>query len=195
MMPDLDACIFDFDGTLVDTMPVHFEAYRRTFAEAGIELTPADFYPNIGGTARETIPKFLRGRTCAWSVEALHARKKELVVSLFTVQPIRELACARLLPVLAGRVRMAIASSGSRVGIDLALERLGWRRYFDTVVTGEDVARGKPEPDLFLLAASRIQVPPSRCIVFEDTEDGVAAARAAGMTVFDVRDASAESRS
>lgn len=183
----IDACIFDFDGTLVDTMPIHYEAYRVTFAEAGLDLSPADFYANIGGAARETIPRFLRGRTCAWTIEALHARKQSVAKALLASEPIIELAAAKLLPVLHGRVRIALASSGSRSGIEVVLQRLGWLDYFEAVVTGEDAPRGKPAPDLFLLAAARIATPPERCLAFEDTDDGVASATAAGMAVFDVR--------
>jgi HAD superfamily hydrolase (TIGR01509 family) len=185
--PELNAAIFDFDGTLVDTMPLHYEAYRRTFAEAGVELTEADYYGNIGGTWRETVPKFLRGRACAWTPEELHDRKQAAVLSVLETAEIPQLEAARLLPLLAGRVRMAIASSGSRTTIDLVVGRLGWRHYFDAIITGEDVANGKPAPDLFLLAAQRIGMYPAQCIVFEDTDDGIAAAIAAGMTTFDVR--------
>jgi HAD superfamily hydrolase (TIGR01509 family) len=86
---------------------------------------------------------------------------------------------------------IALASSGSRSGIDVILERLGWRDRFDAIVTGQDVARGKPAPDIFLRAAERLGIAPPRCLVFEDTDDGVAAARAAQMAVFDVRRAQA----
>ena len=88
-------------------------------------------------------------------------------------------------------MKVALCSSGSRPGIELILERLVWRSLFDVVVTGEDVAAGKPAPDLFLVAAERLGVAPAGCFVFEDTDDGVAAARAAGMEVFDVRRAPA----
>ncbi|HEY0193331.1 MAG TPA: HAD family phosphatase [Kofleriaceae bacterium] len=187
------ALIFDFDGTLVDTMPIHFEAYRQTFAEAGIELAPGEFYAHIGGKASETIPRFLAGRPCGRSVAELHARKQVIAVELLASEPIPVLAAATLLQAWHGAAPIALASSGSRSGIELVLERLGWRAMFDVVVTGGDVARGKPAPDLFLLAAERLGVAPPRCLVFEDTDDGVAAARAAQMAVFDVRLAPAPS--
>lgn len=192
-MPDVDGAIFDFDGTLVDTMPLHYEAYRRTFAEVDLELSRQDFFGNIGGSARETIPKFLRGRACRWSVAEIHARKQAVALELFTSAEIPILATAALLPLLHGRLPIALASSGSRSGIELILRRLDWERYFQAVVTGADAAHGKPAPDLFLIAAERITVAPARCLVFEDTDDGIAAARAAGMSVFDVRRAVAPS--
>lgn len=187
------AVIFDFDGTLVDSMPIHYEAYRRTFAEAELELAPADFYPHVGGTARETIPKFLRGRSCSRSITELHARKQEIARELLATAEIPTLATADLLPVFHGRVPMALASSGSRSGIELLLERLSWRAFFEVVICGADVSQGKPAPEIFLKAAEGIRIAPENCVVFEDTDDGVAAARAAGMSVFDVRRARAPS--
>jgi beta-phosphoglucomutase family hydrolase len=179
--------IFDFDGTLVDTMPLHYQAYRQTFAEVGIELTAEDFYANIGGVARETIPRFLRGRPCTHSIAELHARKQVVAQELLRSADLPVLAAAELLRAFHGTLPIAMASSGSRSGIDVVLDRLGWRDYFDTIVTGQDVSRGKPAPEIFLLAAERLGVPPRSCLVFEDTDDGVAAARAAQMAVFDVR--------
>ena len=92
------AVIFDFDGTLVDTMPLHYEAYRRVLAEVYIELTPQDFFANIGGNARETIPKLLRGRPCPLAPEEIHARKKRLINGLLATGPIPVLETAKLLP-------------------------------------------------------------------------------------------------
>lgn len=183
----IEAVLFDFDGTLVDTMPLHYEAYRRVFARMGLTLSPEEFYGNIGGKAVETIPKFLGGRACPLSVEEIHQAKKRITTTMFETEPIPVLDTAYLLEVLLGRVSMALASSGSRSGIEIVLRRLSWEHYFEAVVTGEDALRGKPAPDLFLLAAERLVVAPSVCLVFEDTDDGVAAARAAGMAVVDVR--------
>jgi len=181
------AVIFDFDGTLVDTMPVHYEAYRQAFAAAGIDLSREDFFGSIGGNARETIPKMLRGRSCSLSIAELHANKKRLVNDLFASGPIQILETAKLLEVFAGRLPMALASSGSRAGIEILLARFGWQKHFKAVICGEDALHGKPAPDLFLLAAERLGVRPAECIVFEDTDAGVAAAVNAGMRPFDVR--------
>ena len=187
------AAIFDFDGTLVDTMPVHYEAYRRAFEARGLSLPPERFYAHVGGRALETIPKFLGDQEAPCSVAELHAEKKAIVGELFLTEPVRTLAPAHLLPWLSGFMPLAIASSGSRPGIELLLNRLDLRRYFDVVITGEDAKKGKPAPDLFLLAAEGLRAAPDACMVFEDTDDGVTAARAAGMAVFDVRLAAAES--
>ena len=181
------AVVFDFDGTLVDTMPLHYEAYRRAIAEcAGAELEPEVFWAEIGGTAREVVPRLLARVGCEADPSVVHARKKDLLRDVLTDADIPVLETAKLLPVLRGRLPMALASSGSRQGIELMLDRLGWTAYFDAVVTGEDVAAGKPAPDAFELAARRLGVDPARCLAFEDTPAGLASARRAGMAVFDV---------
>jgi HAD superfamily hydrolase (TIGR01509 family) len=187
-----DAVLFDFDGTLVDTMPIHYESYRRAFAEMGLELTHEDFFDNIGGSGLETIPRFLRGRPAPWTTQQIHRRKKEVLATLLDEIELQQLPTARLLPLLHGRVPMAIATSGARPGVEKMLDRLGWVPYFSAVVTAEEVAHGKPAPDLFVAAAARLGVDPTACLVFEDTDDGVAAARAAGAQVMDVRAMAAE---
>lgn len=182
-----DAVLFDFDGTLVDTMPLHFEAYQRTFHEMGLELTHADFFRNIGGTAMETIPKFLGGRPTTWTTAEIHERKKSALAQILDDRPLAPLPISNLLPLLYGRVPMAVATSGARPGVTKMIARLDWTRYFAAVVAAEDVRHGKPAPDLFAEAARRLGVDPRRCLVFEDTDDGVAAGRNAGATVIDVR--------
>jgi HAD superfamily hydrolase (TIGR01509 family) len=195
MLPQMtryDAVLFDFDGTLVDTMPLHFEAYRRSFAEMGVELSHDDFYDNIGGTGLETIPRFLRGRPAPLSTEEIHRNKKRILLDLLERAELTRLPTSHLLPLLHGRVPMAVATSGARVGVEKMLARLGWESYFAAVVTAEDVVHGKPAPDLFLAAAASLNVPIARCLVFEDTDDGVAAAMTAGAAVVDVRTTAAE---
>ena len=181
------AAIFDLDGTLVDTMELHYESYRRVFSESGIALTRDQYFSNIGGKAEETIPKFLAGRSCTLGIGEIHRRKLVTFDRVLSESTARELDTARVLEVLAERIPVAIASSGSRRGIDGILAKFRWGGAFDVIVSGEDVARGKPTPDIFLRAASALGIPPAECLVFEDTDDGVAGAHAAGMSVVDVR--------
>ena len=117
----------------------------------------------------------------------LHRRKQQILGELICTTELRVLETAKLLPVLEPHLRLGLATSGSRPGIELMLERLGWTNYFAAVVTGEDVSEGKPAPEPFLLAAERLAVAPDRCVAFEDTDAGVRSACKAGMTVFDVR--------
>jgi beta-phosphoglucomutase len=185
--PPIQAVIFDFDGTLVDTMPLHYEAYRQTFAHMAMELSPAQFFNNVGGSAREAIPKFLAGRSAPWSIDAIHTHKKQTLDTLLETVEVPVLESAKLVTVFSSWVPLAIASAGSRPGIEKILRRLQWTSHFKAIVTGEDAAKGKPAPDLFLLAAQQLGVKPQHCLVFEDTTDGVTAALAAGMACFDVR--------
>jgi HAD superfamily hydrolase (TIGR01509 family) len=181
------AAIFDLDGTLVDTLPLHYEAYRRVFRSAGLELTRDQFFSSVGGKAAEAIPKFIAGRICGLTVAEIHRRKLETFERVLSESSVPELDTARVLEALAERIPIALASSGSRPGIERVLARFRWGGAFDVIVTGEDVDRGKPSPDIFLRAASALGVPPAHCLVFEDTDDGVDGARAAGMNVVDVR--------
>ena len=180
------AVAFDFDGTLVDTLHLHYEAYRRTFEEMNFELNPNDFYSNIGGKATEAIPLFLGERKAPWSIADIHSRKKKLVKQLFDSEPLRILPTSNLIPMFAGRVPLALVSSGSRPGILQILERLGWTEHFDAIVTGEDTETSKPDPAPYLLAARLLSTDPSQMAAFEDTEAGIASAKNAGFTVFDV---------
>jgi beta-phosphoglucomutase-like phosphatase (HAD superfamily) len=182
-----DGVIFDFDGTLVDTMDLHFRAYRTAFAAIGCTLTAERFHEVVGGKASETIPRMVDRPLSAAEVQAVHVAKRQALRPLFLHGPIRCLGPSLLLPLLHGRVPLALASSGSREGIALLLVRLGWMKFFDAVLTGEDAPVGKPAPDIFLKAAYRLNVLPGRCLAFEDTAAGLTAARTAGMTAIDVR--------
>src|SRR5580698_3690890 len=92
------AIAFDFDGTLVDTLHLHYEAYRRVFESIDLSLTVEDFYPNLGGPAREAIPRFLRGRQASLTVGEIHLRKKEQIAELFRTAPLQVLPAAGFLP-------------------------------------------------------------------------------------------------
>jgi HAD superfamily hydrolase (TIGR01509 family) len=182
-----NGALFDLDGTLIDTMPLHYEAYRRTFLAIELSLTPEAFYGNVGGTGLETIPRFLAGRSAPCSVAEIHERKKRQLALLLDEAELIVLPAANLLPLLKGRVPMAVATSGARPGVEKMLGRLKWVDLFQAVVTAEDVKHGKPHPEVYLEAARRIGVPAGECLAFEDTDDGVTAACAAGATVIDVR--------
>ena len=181
-----DAVAFDFDGTLIDTLHIHYECYRKAFQEMNLELKPNDFYSNIGAKATEAIPLFLGKREAPWSIAEIHLRKKELIKHMFDVEPLRILPASNLIPMFSGQVPLALVSSGSRPGIFQILERLGWTEHFDVIITGEDTETSKPDPAPYLLAARLLGTEPSRMAAFEDTEAGIASAKNAGFTVFDV---------
>lgn len=181
------AAVFDLDGTLVDTLGLHFEAYRDVFSRRGWELSRERFMRVVGGTAAETIPRMIDRSLSADEVAEVHRDKKARIEELFARAPIPLLGSSLLLRLLPDHLPTALVTSGSERGVRQLLERVGWDSRFDVIVCGGDVSRGKPDPESFLLAATRLSVPPAQCLAFEDTTPGVAAAEAAGMTVIDVR--------
>ncbi len=181
------AMLFDLDGTLVDTMPLHFQAYRDVLGELGITLSFKTFMAASGGAARETIPRLIDGNVCALSVEEIHRRKVARADQLFSENPPSKLPCAMLLPAFARTFPIGLVSSGSRRSVETTLASMGWSSVFQVIVTGDDVQKGKPDPEGYLKGARVLGAAPEECLVFEDMDDGVAAARAAGMQVFDVR--------
>jgi beta-phosphoglucomutase-like phosphatase (HAD superfamily) len=175
------AYIFDCDGTLADTMPLHYRAWTRIVGELGGTFPEALFY-SLGGTSTERIFEILRdehGLKVA-DVPAAAARKESYFADIMSeVKPIEPvLTIARR---MWGIVPLAVASGGPRQYVERTLEILGIRQLFDTVICAEDCARGKPFPDPFLEAARRMNVPPDECLVFEDSPVGIRAADAAGM--------------
>lgn len=186
---DFDAIMFDLDGTLVDTMPLHYRAYSAAFRKRGYELGWATYMRLVGPPAREAIREFAlaAGWECdSREVMEVHAEKKVLFEEELRARPPRLLPAAALLDSLAGRKPSALVSSGNRHGVTAILDALGWRHHFDAVITGDDVLNGKPDPEPYLRAAVALGVAPGACLALEDTPDGLASARAAGMTAYDV---------
>ena len=173
--------LFDCDGTLADTMPLHYRAWKRIIEETGGTFSEDLFY-QLGGKPTEQIFELLRDEHGleVTDVKAAAEKKEEYFLELIhEVKPIEPvLAIARRLH---PTVPMAVASGGYRKYVERTLEAIGVRSLFEVVVCAEDCARGKPFPDPFLKAARRLCVPPEDCLVFEDSPLGVQAAAAAGM--------------
>jgi beta-phosphoglucomutase len=175
--------IFDMDGVLVDSYHAHFESWQRVAAEEGVPYTEKDFAWSFGRTSREIIKgTWRRPDYSDEEIRAIDARKealfREIVGRNFPVMDgARELVDA----VRAAGFRVAVGSSAPPENVALVLERLGGRQLFDAVVNGMDVQRGKPDPQVFLLAAERAGVQPRDCVVVEDARPGIEAARRAGM--------------
>jgi beta-phosphoglucomutase len=182
-MDESRAVIFDMDGVLVDTYHAHYRSWLEMAEPEGLHFSEAEFAPTFGRTSREIIGYFWgENRFDAEAIAALDARKeaafRRIIEDDFPAMP----GVVELLETLHGeRFRLAVGSSGPRENVDMVLDRLGTRSLFGAVVTGNDVTQGKPDPQVFLLAAERLGVRPSRCAVIEDAPAGVAAARAAGM--------------
>jgi HAD superfamily hydrolase (TIGR01509 family) len=173
--------IFDCDGTLADTMPLHYRAWKRLVAELS-GVFPEELFYQWGGKPTEQILTLLRDDH-GLQVPDMHAaahRKEEYFLELIhEVRPID--AVLQIAQRLHHVAPLAVASGGFRRYVERTLEVIGIQHLFDAVVCAEDYARGKPYPDPFLEAAKRLKVPARECLVFEDSPLGLQAADAAGM--------------
>ena len=182
----ISALIFDCDGTLTNSMPVHYICWRKTMARHGIEFDEERFYA-LGGMPSDKIVELLAGEAgISLDAAAVAADKEQAFLeTLHQLEPIQ--AVVEIARQHRGKKKMAVASGGFRNVIERQLLQIGVRDWFDTVVTAEDTSRHKPEPDVFLEAARRLGVSPVQCEVYEDSDLGIEAARRAGMQWVDVR--------
>ena len=186
--PHVRGLVFDCDGTIADTMPLHYEAWVAALREYGAEFPEAMFY-ELAGVPTAKIIEILNERhghdmpvqQTADEKEAIYV---QLVPRVLPVEPV-----VQLVRQYAGRLPMAVATGGTRAICSKTLSSLGLLDFFQSIVTADDVAHGKPAPDIFLEAARRLGVPPEQCYAFEDGELGLQSARAAGMTAVDIRPA------
>jgi HAD superfamily hydrolase (TIGR01509 family) len=174
--------IFDCDGTLADSMPLYHRAWRAALASYGATFDfHWDLFMSRAGMSTALTVEGLNlefGTTldAALVQAAHHAEFEKLLHEVKPIEVVVEIARS-----FAGRLPMSVASGGTRMLVERTLELIGVRDLFPVVVVAADVPRGKPEPDIFLLAAERMGVPPERCLVFEDGKPGLIAAERAGM--------------
>ena len=182
----IQGLIFDCDGTLADTMPLHWQAWKRVTARHGVQFTEERFYA-LGGVPSRHILVMLRDEQGLRIDPLAVAREKEqeYMELLHHVGPIEQVVA--IAHEHHGKLPMAVASGGTRHVINEVLIHLGIRELFSAVVTSEDVVHQKPAPDIFLEAARRIGIAPERCRAYEDTDLGLQAIRAARMEAIDVR--------
>ncbi len=177
---DFRAFIFDCDGTLADNMHLHFEAWSRAMADFGGSY-PRELFYEWGGVPTADIVRRLNAKFgTSMDVDEVVVRKehyyRELIPQAVPKPGVVDFARSQH-----GRHPLAVASGGHRDLVERTLKALGILDLFTAVIAAEDYDRGKPHPDPFLVAAKRVGVPPENCLVFEDTETGAEAARAAGM--------------
>ncbi len=177
---DFDAYIFDCDGTLADTMPLHYKAWTQALAVYGATF-PEELFYEFGGIPTVRIVELLNERFGYTMPPAqAAAEKEELFITLIPqTQPITTIV--EIARRFHGVKPMAVASGGHRAIVQRTLEALGILSWFDAIIGSEDYLHGKPAPDPYLQAAARLGVDPKRCLAFEDTQTGVASAAAAGM--------------
>lgn len=178
----MPAIIFDMDGVLIDSYDAHFASWRRMYGEMGLKYSEADFAADFGRTSRDILTRRFGDGLTADRIRELDERKEALFrEELRDHFPAMDGAGELIDALFADGFRLAVGSSGPPENIWLCLEKLDRKSKFNAVVTGQDVTRGKPDPQVFLLAAQRLGIGPECCAVVEDAVHGVEAANRAGM--------------
>jgi beta-phosphoglucomutase family hydrolase len=177
------AVLWDMDGTLIDSEEFHWISWRDTMAREGIAITHEQFLSSFGQRNDSIVPRWLGTGATPERIERVADAKEELYRLMVRRDGISPL------PGVEDWLRrlhdqgwlQAIASAAPRANVDAVLEALSATHVFQAIVSAEDVRRGKPDPEVYLTAASRVGAPPDKCIVLEDAVAGVQGARSAGM--------------
>ncbi|HET6430253.1 MAG TPA: HAD family phosphatase [Phycisphaerae bacterium] len=176
------AVIFDMDGVLVDSYRAHLESWQRMASEYGVEITERQFAATFGRTSRDIIARFWGEGLSDERIAEMDGRKEELYRQTIAADfPEMDGARELIRALHSAGWKLAVGSSGPPENVQAAMAGLGLPECFDAAVTGMDVTHGKPDPQVFLLAAERLGIPPCRCAVIEDAPAGIEAARRAGM--------------
>ncbi len=179
--------IFDLDGTVANTMQNHFTSWRKTVEPYGIDFTEELFLALTGMSRIPTLKKLEEMFDVQFDIEEAARLKGEYFHEMsFTTQKID--VVTDVIDKYHGILPMSIGTGSSKNGAKHTLEVIGYDKYFDIVITADDVAQCKPHPETFLKCAELMGVDPKECIVFEDGELGMIAAREVGMEVIDVND-------
>lgn len=184
-MKQYSAFIFDMDGTLIDNMPYHIQAWLASFADLGIRMTEAEFHRRLSGkTNAETVREVLGRDVTAVEIDRIAHSKEVQYRSIYAPQ-LREIVglTTFLQQCRDARMKTAVATSAGADNIRFVLDGLGLQEMFTAVVGAHDVQNGKPNPEIFLTTAHRLQEAPGACLVFEDSRAGIEAAHRAGMDV------------
>ena len=185
--PMIDGLIFDMDGVIIDSEPMHLKAYIEAFGQVGVTFTSHDYANYLGINDADIVRDVIFRTGCKVSDRLVLELKESRFLKLMTGGAHPRPGLLDTLGAARGRgIRTAVASSAFLETIQLVVESLGIAHLFHALTSGEEVERGKPAPDIYLLAASRIGVHPSRCLVIEDTLNGIRGALAAGMKVVSI---------
>jgi HAD superfamily hydrolase (TIGR01509 family) len=174
------AYLFDCDGTVVDSMPLHFLAWKQALGEWNCAFSEDTFYAWGGLPVAEVISRLNLEHGLKMPVAAVEVRKEHLYYdNISRLQVVPEVV--EHIDAMYGKIPFAVVSGSTRESVVKSLEAVGLLDKFETLVCAGDYAKSKPDPEPFLLAASRLGVAPAACLVFEDTDMGIQAATAAGM--------------
>jgi len=188
MSSSLWAAIFDWDGVIIDSAAHHEKSWDRLAGLEKLHLPPGHFKRGFGMKNEKIIPDLLQWTQDAAEIQRLSLRKEVLYREILTESGLSPLPGVKtwLERLRDARIPCAIGSSTHLLNIQTSLGLIYLESYFSAIVSAEDVEHGKPHPDVFLKAAKKLGVPPARCVVFEDAQAGIQAARAAGMKVIGV---------
>jgi len=174
------AYLFDCDGTVVDSMPLHYLAWKQALGEWHCDFSEEVFYAWGGLPVAEVISRLNVEHGLKMPVAAVEVRKENLYYdNISRLQVVPEVV--EHIEAMYGKIPFAVVSGSTRESVVKSLEVVGLLDKFETLVCAGDYAKSKPDPEPFLLAASRLAVAPAACLVFEDTDMGIQAATAAGM--------------
>lgn len=186
---DIEAIIFDMDGTLVDNMPLHIEAWIEAGKRFGVEVTASMIEEHSGTPTSEIVEYYNKCGLWSVDVEAFTLVKQELYREVKSAAGTGKLIepMAEVIEYCKGKMPMSVGTGASRPNALSTLEELGVLNLMTIVVSADDVAKGKPHPEVFLKCSEAMQIDPSKCLVFEDAEKGIESAIAAGMPYIDLR--------
>jgi HAD superfamily hydrolase (TIGR01509 family) len=178
----IKAVIFDFDGIIIDSEPMHFEAHRRALWEAGMDLTLDDYFQyGLAKGDKDLCLKMAEKYGIALDIKKILGRKREIYQEIFDKGAKLENDAINLIERLKDKYTLAIASSSSRESLDYACDRLDIKKYFSVIVSGSDVEKVKPAPDIYLKAAELLGLAIDECLSIEDSETGLEASVKAGI--------------
>ena len=181
-IPDSDfkAYLFDCDGTVADSMPLHYRAWKQALGEWGCQFTEKRFYELGGMPVKGIIATLNREQSLDMPVDEVEHRKENLYYEIIAeLQPVPEVL--EHIHAKHGRIPFAVVSGSTRNSVTASLKVLNLLDRFEVLVCAGEYKKGKPDPEAFLTAASKLGVAPESCLVFEDTDMGIQAAKAAGM--------------
>jgi HAD superfamily hydrolase (TIGR01549 family) len=183
---DIEAIIFDCDGTLADTFGAHFRAFRDILADYQVAFDAEFYHARLGLSRYQLLEDLKQTQGKPFDEQAVAERNTAAFLKHLSV--IRPIPYTHdILRSQYGRLRLGVASGGQRPIVEATLKAIGVRDMLDCLVTIEDTGLGKPAPDLYLLAAEQIKVDPRFALAYEDSDEGMEAAERAGMRVIDIR--------
>lgn len=180
----MKAIIFDMDGVLIDSEPMHMEIEQRMLQSIGVEISEEEMSQFIGTASQQMWETLINRYELKQSIDELHGVLTDYKTKYFSDEDLEAIPGVKelLVNIKANNIKLAVASSSPLEHINIIIEKLKIKDFFEIVVSGDHVEMSKPNPEIFHLAAKRLGVNPSECVVIEDSTHGVSAAKAAGMT-------------